>query len=220
MCIELRSALRPTLRNKGGSKEWIHNMTERERVILLQSQCDERAFNALYKQWCGKLFNFVMKLSGGDSSLAEEIVQDVFVTVWERRATLDENKSFGNYICTIAKSRLLNTYKHRIVESLYTRLVRETVSEATDTTRNEIDTDFLSEFISTIIDELPETRRRIFRMSRYECLTNKEIATRLHLSENTVESQMNKALKFIRSRIEKYYFLIVVAFLCQMGTGN
>ena len=161
-----------------------------------------------------------MKLSGGDSSLAEEIVQDVFVTVWERRATLDENKSFGNYICTIAKSRLLNTYKHRIVESLYTRLVRETVSEATDTTRNEIDTDFLSEFISTIIDELPEARRRIFRMSRYECLTNKEIATRLHLSENTVESQMNKALKFIRSRIEKYYFLIVVAFLCQMGTGN
>lgn len=94
-------------------------MTERERVILLQSQCDERAFNALYKQWCGKLYNFVMKLSGGDNSLAEEIVQDVFVTVWERRETLDKDKSFGNYICTIAKSRLLNTYKHRMVESLY-----------------------------------------------------------------------------------------------------
>ena len=133
---------------------------------------------------------------------------------------LDEGKSFDNYVCTIAKSRLLNTYKHRMVESLYTRLVRETASEATDTTRNEIDTDFLSEFLSTIIDELPEARWRIFMMSRYECLTNKEIAARLHLSENTVESQMNKALKFIRAKVEKYNLLIVVAFLCQMGTGN
>ncbi len=195
-------------------------MTERERVILLQSQCDERAFNALYKQWCGKLYNFVMKLSGGDNSLAEEIVQDVFVTVWERRETLDKDKSFGNYICTIAKSRLLNTYKHRMVESLYNRLMTETHPAVSDATNNEVDSDFLNEFLAATVEELPEARRRIFRMSRYECLTNKEIAVRLHLSENTVESQMNKALKFIRSRIEKYYLLIVVAFLCQMGTVN
>lgn len=186
----------------------------------MQSQCDERAFNALYKQWCGKLYNFVMKLSGGDNSLAEEIVQDVFVTVWERRETLDKDKSFGNYICTIAKSRLLNTYKHRMVESLYNRLMTETHPAASDATNNEVDSDFLNEFLAATVEELPEARRRIFMMSRYECLTNKEIAARLHLSENTVESQMNKALKFIRSRIEKYYLLIVVAFLCQMGTVN
>lgn len=195
-------------------------MTEREQVLLLKTQDDGGAFNALYNQWSGRLYNFVMKISGGDSMLAEEIVQDVFTTVWEKRDTLDEAKSFGNYVCTIAKSRLLNTYKHRMVESLYSRLVRETSSEATDTTRNEIDTDFLSEFLSTIIDELPEARRRIFRMSRYDCLTNKEIASRLHLSENTVESQMGKALKFIRAKVEKYYLFIVIAVLCQMGTGN
>ena len=107
-----------------------------------------------------------MKLSGGDNSLAEEIVQDVFVTVWERRETLDKDKSFGNYICTIAKSRLLNTYKHRMVESLYNRLMTETHPAASDATNNEVDSDFLNEFLAATVEELPEARRRIFRMSR------------------------------------------------------
>ena len=195
-------------------------MTEREQVLLLKTQDDGLAFKELYYQWSGKLYNFAMKISGGDSMLAEEIVQDVFATVWERRGALDEGKSFGNYVCTIAKSQLLNTYKHRMVENIYKRLVRETTSEVAEVTTNEIDSDFLNEFLTTIIEELPEARRRIFKMSRFECLTNKEIAARLNLSENTVESQMGKALKFIRAKVDKYYLFIVTAFVCQLGTSN
>ena len=78
-----------------------------------------KAFDALYQLYSARLYNFVLKISKGDTYMAEEIVQRVFIKIWEERSLLDTQKSFNAFICTIAKNMLMNEYKHQMVEFVY-----------------------------------------------------------------------------------------------------
>ncbi len=165
---------------------------------------DNASFEYLYNCWSGKLYNFVMRISQGDTYLAEEIVQTVFIKVWEGRDQVDTNKSFGAWICTIAKNQLVNIYQHRMLEQLYLAKVK-TSEPIENTTEKEGDYHLLEEYIDSLIEQLPPARKEIFILSRRKFLTNKEIAAKLNLSENTVESQLTKAMAFLRSRIDRDY---------------
>lgn len=188
-------------------------MDKESRYIYNLKRGDTPSFEYLYNLWSGKLYNFVMRISKGDSYLAEDIVQSVFIKVWESRQTLDPDKSFGAYLCTIAKNQLVNIYQHRMLEYLYEEKVKHTES-AENTTEKEVDYHLLEEYIDSLIEQLPPARREIFILSRRSLLTNKEIAEKLHLSENTVESQLTKALSFLRDNINKHYNLPVSLLFC------
>lgn len=169
---------------------------------------DILSFEYLYNCWSGKLYNFVMRISRGDGYLAEEIVQYVFIKVWENHESLDPDKSFGAYLCTIAKNQLVNIYQHRMQEYLYQE--KTTSSEQSEnTTEKEVDYHLLEEYINSLIEQLPPARKEIFILSRRSLLTNKEIAEKLHVSENTVESQITKAISFLRSKINQHYSLSI-----------
>lgn len=166
------------------------------------------SFEYLYNCWSGKLYNFVMRISRNDIYLAEEIVQSVFIKVWENREQIETDKSFGAYICTIAKNQLVNVYQHRMLESLYQTKIK-TSEPIENTTEKEVDYHLLEEYIDSLIEQLPPARREIFILSRRKLLTNKEIAAKLNLSENTVESQLTKAIAFLRSKIDRHYGLSI-----------
>ena len=94
-------------------------MGERNKHIENLRKGNRSSFEYLYTVWSGKLYNFVMKISHGDSYLAEEMVQTVFLKVWKNREQLDPKLSFGAYLCTIAKNLLTNHYQHKMMEILY-----------------------------------------------------------------------------------------------------
>lgn len=169
---------------------------------------DIASFEYLYNCWSGKLYNFVMRISRNDIYLAEEIVQSVFIKVWENREQIETDKSFGAYLCTIAKNQLVNIYQHRMLESLYQTKIK-TSEPVENTTEKEVDYHLLEEYIDSLIEQLPPARREIFILSRRKLLTNKEIAAKLNLSENTVESQLTKATAFLRSKIDRHYGLSI-----------
>lgn len=183
-------------------------MDKESQYIYRLTKGDIQSFEYLYKCWSGKLYNFVMRISKGDNYLAEEIVQAAFVKVWENRQTIDPDKSFGAYLCTIAKNQLVNIYQHRMHEYLYQEKIK-TTEPTENTTEQEVDYHLLEEYIDLLIEQLPPARREIFILSRRNMLTNKEIAQKLNLSENTVESQLTKAISFMRSRINQHYGLSV-----------
>lgn len=183
-------------------------MDKESQHIYRLAKGDSLSFEYLYNCWSGKLYNFVMRISKGDSYLAEEIVQSVFIKIWEGQQTLDPGKSFGAYLCTIAKNQLVNIYQHRMLEQLYQEKIK-TTEETENTTEKEVDYHLLEEYIDFLIEQLPPARREIFVLSRRNMLTNKEIAAKLNLSENTVESQLTKAISFMRSRINQHYGLSV-----------
>lgn len=185
-----------------------HIREEKVQVLALKEEGNPSSFEYLYERWSGKLYHFVLRMSRGDRYLAEEIVQSVFIKVWEKRRELDADKSFGAFLCTLAKNRLLNIYQRRMSEFLYLSEAGK-LSAADNTTEEEVEYHLLDEYIRTLIARLPPARRKIFELSRVHHLSNKEIAVRLRLSENTVESQLTKAIAFLRQHILQHYKLSV-----------
>ncbi|GHV22136.1 RNA polymerase sigma factor [Bacteroidia bacterium] len=184
----------------------MYYQSETERDILLKLRDGSpKAFEALFHKYGGKLYNFIFKLSSGNTYLAEEIVQSTFVRIWETRAFLNPDKSFISYLCTIARNQLINEYEHRMVEYIYREYILKYHSVADNFTEKETDRNLLEEYIDSLIEKLPPARKRVFILSRKEMLSIKEIAERLHISESTVQTQLSKAVSFMKEHLTKYY---------------
>lgn len=92
------------------------------RSELLQSlkEGSFSAFEKLYNLYSGKLYNFMMRLSSGNQYMAEEVVQQTFIRLWEVREKVDPTENFVSYLCTIARNLSMNMYQHQTVEYIYT----------------------------------------------------------------------------------------------------
>lgn len=174
-------------------------------IIGLKSGSFE-AFEKVYKLYSGKLYNFVMKISRGDSYWAEEVVQRTFVRLWEIHDQINPDKSLISYLCTIAKNLLLNIYQRQTVEYIYAEYVLESAQEYSDNNIDDVlDGKLLEKYIDRLAEELPPSRKKIFIMSKRKNLSNKEIALELNISESTVATQLSLALKFMKDKLMNYY---------------
>ena len=174
-------------------------------IIGLKSGSFE-AFEKVYKLYSGKLYNFVMKISRGDSYWAEEVVQRTFVRLWEIHDQINPDKSLISYLCTIAKNLLLNIYQRQTVEYIYAEYVLESAQEYSDNNIDDVlDGKLLEKYIDRLAEELPPSRKKIFIMSKRKNLSNKEIALELNISESTVATHLSLALKFIKDKLMNHY---------------
>lgn len=181
-----------------------------ERNILLRlREGSSEAFEDLFHQYGGRLYNFLLKLSSGDTYLAEEIVQRTFVKIWETHTSVNPDKSFISYLCTIAKNMLMNEYEHQTVEYVYRDYVLKYHSNTDNTTEKEVNKNLLEEYVDSLIEKLPPARKQVFILSRKEMLSNKEIAKQLQISESTVQTQLSKAVTFMKEHLAKYYNYIL-----------
>ena len=188
-------------------------LAEKEELELLRN-ASKKSFDILYHRYSGKLYNFVMKVSKGDSYIAEELVQRTFIKVWETRDYINPEKSFISYLCTIAKNMLLNEYEHQTIQFIYEQYVKVKESDNDNSTENEVDKKLLEDYIDKLADELPPKRKEIFILSRKDGLSSKMIAKQLNISESTIETQLSKALEFMKSQIHNHYdYILVLLFI-------
>jgi RNA polymerase sigma-70 factor (ECF subfamily) len=165
----------------------------------------EPAFEHLYRQYSGRLYNFIFNITRKDAYLTEELVQRAFIKVWECRRLIDADKSFISYLCTIAKNMLLNEIEHQAVEYIFTEYVMKTGTTIDHSTDSETDLILLENLIEKLTNKLPQGRRRIFLLRKDKDYTVKEIARELNLAATTVQTQLAKALTFMRGELSKYY---------------
>ena len=147
---------------------------------------------------------------------AENIVQDVFLQLWENREIIGMPLNLVAFLFTATKNKCLDHMKHQKVVSKATgilmdkqKLTMEMNLEALEAFNQSVFADNVETILSNAIDSLPEKCREIFIKSRLEGKKHKEIAFELNISTHTIEAQMNIALKKIRSQLKNYLPLLI-----------
>lgn len=173
---------------------------------------DEQAFESLFKKYYQLLLK-VAKFVIDDSEQSEELVQDVFVNVWEKRTNVNPEASFKNYMITAVHNRCYNHIKAK--KKTHSIDDDETWQEelvADNRTESRVNFNEMQRAIEAAIDKLPEQCKIIFQLSRYEGMSYKEIAEALDLAPKTVENQVGRALKILRVELKDYFPLALLAF--------
>ena len=148
-----------------------------------------------------------------DEAAAEEIVQNMFLKLWEKRDRVTVQTSVKAYLYKCVHNDSLNYIKHRKVRASYEDYANLTMKDKSSRPAKTIEIKELEKQIVHALNELPEQCRTIFQLSRFEELKYKEIAERMGLSIKTVEKQMGKALKLLRLKLVDFLALIIILFI-------
>lgn len=187
-----------------------------ENLLIRQFKTgDHHSFKVLYQKYAPKLYGFSRKYLNSDED-AEEIVQEIFLRIWEKKDNIDESQSFSSYIFQAAKYRIFNGFRKKINEQAYLDFMIYADDSSSNFTDMEVEYQEIKSKAETAISAMPPKRQEIFRMSREQGLKNKEIAEKLQISIKTVENQMSQALKFLKDELIDYQLIIMVFLLTQL----
>jgi len=156
------------------------------------------AFNTLFREYSSRLYRFANGYLRSEAE-SEEIVQEVFTILWEKRAGLKDELSLKSYLFTIVFNIIKKHFRTKAYLAEY--LQSGFFTDIDTDTIEKVDYNSLQKYIYELVEKLPERRKQIFIKSRFEGLSIKEIAEELGISHKTVENQLTEALKFIRESI-------------------
>lgn len=182
-------------------------------LVMRMKQGDMKAFQEIFVNYGEKLFEFSFSYLK-DSYVAEEIVQDVFLRIWEMREDIDEDRSFKSFIYQMTVNKVFNHMKHQVVRQKYEKYILHSTHSFGDSPEVQLQLSELDERIRSLLQKIPEQQRNVFMLSRIEGLSNPEIAEKLNLSIRTVENQIYRTTKFLKDHLKGEYLFIVFC-LCQ-----
>lgn len=178
-------------------------------LVDLLSKDDEKAFTELYNRYWQKLFAIAYNRLV-EVETAEDVVHDVFAGLWSNRHKI-AIESLENYLATATKYLVLTKIKRKIRERSFVASI-DIAPVGELTTESSIHYKQILDLVNQEVEVLPEKCRLIFKCSRNEGLTTKQIANRLHLSPKTVENQLTKALTRLKPLGRTFFHLLLFFF--------
>jgi len=185
------------------------NTTDIE-LIEKMSSGNEIAFRMLFDRYYTPLSVYADKILN-DMDAAIDIVQSLFVNIYENRTEIKVN-NVRSFLYQSVQNRCLNELKHRKVITNYSAHVTNFSTEETNETSELIEVSELEARLANAINQLPDQCRKIFEMSRFDGISNSDIAEQLNISKRTVETQISKALKFLREKLGTLFAIISILF--------
>lgn len=182
-------------------------LSEQEIVGAIK-QGNERIFEETFRKYYQSLCNYANSILK-EMDESEEIVQNLFLSIWEKRSDLEITISLKSYLYRAVHNHCLNRIKHLKIREEYQQYATNFYDASYESVSQTIMKNELEQKIEEAIKKLPEQCRLIFRMSRFEELKYNEIAEQLELSPKTVENQIGKALKFLRIELAEYLPLLI-----------
>jgi len=170
---------------------------------------DKTAVDELFSYYYPRLYHFsksILKIEEG----IDDILQEVFVSIWLNRHKINSAETFNSYIYTITKNEVLNSIRSNLRNQAFrNELYRQLVPKEHDTP-DPIEFSETSTGIDKIVAGLPEKRHKVFILSRNEGLSNGEIARQLNISEKTVEDHITHAIRHIKVAMKEMGILFVI----------
>jgi RNA polymerase sigma-70 factor (ECF subfamily) len=165
----------------------------------------ELLFHRYYNDLCRYLIIFLK-----DENVAKNIVQDLFLYLWENRVNIDFKKSLESYLYQACRFNALIYLRNENRHEKSYEIIRNTTSEESSDVSSEMEVKELNRIIDESVELLPVRCRQIFKLSRARGLSYHEIATQLKISVSAVDNQVNIAIKKIKRHIGTYYTNIFI----------
>jgi RNA polymerase sigma-70 factor (family 1) len=180
-------------------------MKDYQHLLQRIIRSEEDAFHQLYNECSARVFRVAIRF-GLERDDALEIVQDVFLRIWQRREHLSQDMNIHAYLLAIAKNLLINRAKKQAYETAYKKYLHKVnLASVRNNGADNLEYDELKKTTEDCINRLPQQQKMIFTLARNEFLSHKEISEKLGISLRTVENQMYRATKTLKNEIKKYY---------------
>lgn len=164
---------------------------------------DTDAFETVFNAYYAPLLNLANGILR-NKSLAEEQVQDVFLKMWESRDSIGDETKIFPYLITCVRNKCYDQIRHNKVRHKYLDHTQKSYQEQILNYNYNDLTDEVIQDLAEAVDQLPEKCKEVFRLSRFDGLSHKEISQRLDISTKTIENHVTKALRFLRNTLKKY----------------
>lgn len=178
-------------------------------LIELIKNGNESAFDKVYLKYFKNLHTYAQNFTK-DNDTAEEIIQNVFCRIWEKRHQLKTDGYLKSFLYRAVHNECINFLKHETVRSSFNVYHTNQMKHTESDLSTEILASELEKQMHSAINELPDQCRLIFQMSRFEQLKYQQIAEQLHISIKTVENQMGKALKILRIKLADFLPVLIL----------
>ncbi|OQP59588.1 hypothetical protein A3860_36985 [Niastella vici] len=173
---------------------------------------DEAAFRQIYLLYSGRLYGNILKLVKS-KAVAEEILQEVFIKIWEHRRHIDVNQSFRSYLFRIAENKVCNFY----VKASRDRALINTLTGIMSSNYSHVEEAIVSReqaaFLQHAIDTLPPQRKQVFQLCKIEGKSYEEVSALLGISTSTISDHIVKANRFLKEYARKNKELIIILVL-------
>lgn len=181
-------------------------MTDEEYILLRKlREGDTGALDVLYLLYAPKVKDFALRFLKNATD-AEDVTHDIFLRVWEERELVGRALSIRAYLFRMTRNAIFNTFRRRQLLYRYTQAA--TSGKLLQDLDERVTTDDLLKLIDLAIENLPEQRRRIFKMSRYEHMSYNDIAEALNISPKTVQYHISGALAELRKLLSSMLFFV------------
>jgi RNA polymerase sigma-70 factor (ECF subfamily) len=179
-------------------RDWLRQLAAGERAAL------DYLFRRYYTELCRAAYRILL-----DAAAAEDVVQEVFVTLWRQRTRTPQIEQPGPYLRRAVRNRALNYRRDHGLRALDLDQAPEPMTPPDETGRP-LDQADLDRLVERAVAALPERSRLVFVLSRYEDLSQKEIAAQMGISVKTVENQMTRALRLLREYLAPYLGVLLL----------
>jgi RNA polymerase sigma-70 factor (ECF subfamily) len=177
---------------------------------------EKNAYQELFERYAPRIYQFSLTYLKNQAD-AEELVQDVFLKIWEKRDTLDQSKNIKAFIFKVAVNTIYDFIRHKNIENAFSDFIKSNAETGSNNTWHSVIFDEMQKNLQNLVAQLPEQQQKILQLSKEDGLSNEEIAAKLNLSKRTVENHLYRAVSFLKENFKRESFISVLFFYLVCG---
>jgi RNA polymerase sigma-70 factor (family 1) len=188
----------------------LKNISDENLALLIKSE-EKDAFSELFGRYAPRIYKFAISYLKNRND-AEEIVQDVFLKIWEKRSSIKASENIKAFIFTITANKIYDFIRRKNIEHTFHNYAVLNLGNNENNSWNSIVYKDVQQTIFNVANKLPSQQQKIFNLSKMEGLTNDEIAIKMGISKRTVENDLYRAVLFLKKNFKNESFIALLFF--------